>query len=530
MKKRILLIISCIFLALSCQDKNIVIPQPQEQAEYSPYSISKDKALLYLNEYLEQTGDIGTKSGVKRAVSFVTPIRYKKVSTRSETQDSVECDNLLYIANFDNGQGYAILAADNRISEKVIAVTDDGSLSEETVYAAINRTRSNNGPETERLSIDGYPHSGPCFFTDSLFGNEVFLNPNTANYYVIEEQDTLVGNYRFDDIGEEYENGDPVPGNNLYDEDPDSFASTLCVEYALDEISSGGGGLPSDQDPKTWETPVFDRPGKDGTLPPPTREEVTYSSWTITSNVSPKLYKYSDWGQYYPFNKFYPKRRKYIVLGRQRKVPAGCFPLAVAKTMAYFRFPQQYSHNGFPIDWSLLNYDYFVDGTSETVAHLLRGLASGMDSWYFYQGTFTFPSKAVSFLRNVGFINVHDHKYRYEMLKEMLDNDCPVIISSVPHNDVTISHAWNIDGYKTMERTVYYKKYKGDVLIDSHTTVDTRKMLHCDFGWYGRQNGYYVEGVFKLDHIHCEKDDPYHKPMTRNYNKHLKIITYNKPL
>ena len=46
-------------------------------------------------------------------------------------------------------------------------------------------------------------------------------------------------------------------------------------------------------------------------------------------------------------------------------------------------------------------------------------------------------------------------------------------------------------------------------------------MVHCDFGWGGKCNGFYVNGVFApFDSITGERKE--------QYNRHLRIVTYKQ--
>lgn len=94
--------------------------------------------------------------------------------------------------------------------------------------------------------------------------------------------------------------------------------------------------------------------------------------------------------------------------------------------------------------------------------------------------------------------------------------------------NVIKSHSWNIDGYKIKERTVKTDVYSGMWLKETKTRKETCKMVHCDFGWQGRCNGYYVSGVFKLNDPNIEHDSGDYDG-SNHYNKFLNIITYDKP-
>ena len=55
-------------------------------------------------------------------------------------------------------------------------------------------------------------------------------------------------------------------------------------------------------------------------------------------------------------------------------------------------------------------------------------------------------------------------------------------------------------------------------------------MVHCDFGWYGKSNGYYVTGVFDIQDKNVELDDGVERrDEERNYKTGVHIITYSSP-
>lgn len=51
-------------------------------------------------------------------------------------------------------------------------------------------------------------------------------------------------------------------------------------------------------------------------------------------------------------------------------------------------------------------------------------------------------------------------------------------------------------------------------------------MVHCDFGWSGKCNGYYVSGIFKIDDPNVERDPDVVFNKDTNYYKLIKVITY----
>ena len=93
-----------------------------------------------------------TRSGGVRRVKSVTTVSPEVLNpggTRSEATADVE--ELLYIVNFENEAGYAILGADDRL-EPVYAVVDEGSHDGYYYVGAFNTAKS---PVTLGVSSTG---------------------------------------------------------------------------------------------------------------------------------------------------------------------------------------------------------------------------------------------------------------------------------------------------------------------------------------------------------------------------------------
>lgn len=506
----------------SCQDDITVTNDEQSTSHISenPYSISEESALAYLADFLADS-EPDSRSGKKISVKSIQPIKYNRVASRTQ-QDDTDCENLLYVANFEDNQGYAILAADERIGDKILVVADTGNMSDAIFYSALELNNSNRCVYTE------YPLTGPGFFID-LDDDELFINPNTVILFNDTIMDTLVGNFFLDDIGAENNNGDPYTPTNDSINSIDLLTGSLCVTYAVDKVLySEENDLQHSIDQK--DGVIFD---DDGILPPDaSSSEIIVDKyttpWVITDSIRPTLHEFTYWTQHSPFNDLYPKKRKYILFGHRRKAPAGCFPLAMAKLLTYFETPNIFNYNGYTIDWKALRNSYSTPVGKKSAAHLLKGISDKCDSWHFYQGTFTFPSKAASCMRFLGLNNAHTYRYSWERAKEMLDKGCPFIIYSVPGVRIDKSHAWNIDGYKIKERIVTYKKYVDGLFKSERTKTETIKMVHCDFGWGRKGNGYYVSGIFNQKNSDYELD-PGQINGDTNYNNYLHIIMYDKP-
>ena len=507
MKKLFFALVAMAIVAVSCQKEfteSASDVTPRTEVE-SAYAISEEKALANLESFLN---DGTTRSEDKRVVSSITPIKYYE--TRSTGED-INCENLLYIANFENEQGYAILAADSRIDAPVIAITDSGSLPEDAIYSTMTTSS-----DEYRVIFNDFPLTGPGFFTTPETGTEIFMNPNTVNLYDSTEMDTLVGNF---DTSTRIMDGQPIQSNNNTST-PESITISLCVTYAANQVRSGFGG-PTIPLPETPSDDVID----DGI---PVHDEVTYTDWQVTSHVSPMLSDYTHWHQGSPFNDLYPYRLKYLIFGKYRHAPAGCFPLAIAKIITHFEYPSLYISNGYSVDWDKLKASSWTTEGRNSAAALLKGISSGCNCLYFYDGTFCFPKYAANYMRSIGYQNATITDYNFTDVKDMLDRGKPTIMCSIPNINLLQSHSWNLDGYKIKQRNKITKSYKGETLIRTYTSTEESKMVHCDFGWEnGICNGYYVSGVFILGDESVERDPGTSHNYATHYNNYLKLLTYN---
>lgn len=174
------------------------------------------------------------------------------------------------------------------------------------------------------------------------------------------------------------------------------------------------------------------------------------------------------------------------------------------------------------IQWKDLDSD-----RQRAMYSLLYDISQKCGSWYFYEGTFTFPWKVQSFLRSMTcFSSVHSSGYSFEKVTESIDKNLPLIIYGMPSWRIDKSHAWNIDGYKIKSRVINKKVFTLSRLVSDTYRTETVSMVHCDFGWGGKANGYYVSGIFKTKDINADMDSGSSNSQNYNFNCEIHLITY----
>lgn len=129
-------------LFYSCSDES-AIPELQEEIAAvnadNVYQIPIDHAIAELHNFLESFDDCSNPTVRTRTADRMTSlkkinmnsiitIKRNKVETRTLSSD-MEAADLLYVVNFDDNKGYAVLSADKRIPAVVLAMVDTGSAS-----------------------------------------------------------------------------------------------------------------------------------------------------------------------------------------------------------------------------------------------------------------------------------------------------------------------------------------------------------------------------------------------------------------
>lgn len=295
MRLLVLLFILCATVCfITCCNKMAINNQPDAEvsATHFDHSITIDQAISALDAFLESETIETKTSNNKRRIKSITTIKAQNILSRnSSSNNSLFVNtNLMYLVNFDDNRGFAFLAADDRISDRIIAITDQGHLSEDCLNCIIQ-----NRPRT-RLS--DYVST-----IDSLD----LLNEEYDDWYV---GDCEVN-------GE----GEPRCGNDI------SFVVNLCADYAENEILSP-------------RPPIFDI-GDDELYEIVVSSVHSYS----TPVVNPMLSSMVAWKQSVsPYNdQIYSIWQKQYV---------GCVSLALGKILTYHEYPSPYYINDMLINWS----------------------------------------------------------------------------------------------------------------------------------------------------------------------------------
>lgn len=430
------------------------------QANRSPHVVPVDRALMELDGLLEQIDGGGTRAGGERAVAtvetlsgaaFVQTTTRAGFSTRAEadTPDFADAAELLYVVNFKDDAGYAILGADDRMAS-VYAITDQGSLTREE----FSRVASMSPLEAEMAEQNGE-----------------FVYPTRV------------------------------------------VARAVAADF---QAADTGGDFHGDL---SWQTPDGGTTTRPVDNDPVVGFGVEESKGSFLSPQIPvKL------GQDAPYNIECPIR------GGTHAV-AGCGAIALAQMALANTEHHEYHRSGIdgiPLDWNLIkksihssnepiapqtegkqNKMYIPGVTGEKkepvypnytieLAKMIHALGrkAGMDYGESESGCSMHGIQMA--LEYTGYEGRHRYPYQYKYVRMMLrDRGLTTIVGSTNH-----VHWFNLDGW--LERTLHYTYIHESGKIE--TRNDEQELIHCNFGWYGKYNGYYRYADFYFAHGPVEFD------------------------
>lgn len=391
---------------LSCTEEAIVSEVPKTDSEHvdlseNDYKVSIEEAEEYLTGFLKHLDDpltYGSNGG--RKIKNVEAIRSnRQIQTYASENDlHVDLDTLMYAINFENGQGFALMAADRRTTP-IYAIIDEGEYNYD----------------------------------------EAIKNPGFAMFM----QNAIVK--ELEDI-KNYEN----------------MNKTSLTTYS----NVGNTGRIDD--------------------------------WKISQKYGP--YISVQWGQGSPYDKYCPG-------------VTGCGITATAQILSYLKPNLTISYNNsYPIklNWPLLtkkrqllvNEEGDEAIAVEQVAILMRYLGLTLDAHYWSGGTWIKPNKGVDFLKRLGYQTTSLSKYNFNTIKKTIEDKGVVYIVGFSDKvrilfwkitDITKGHIWVIDGYVTGKPCYYNRSDPPRYYYGSTTTL-----IHCNWGWKGKYNGYFEDDVFLI--------------------------------
>lgn len=206
-----------------------------------------------------------------------------------------------------------------------------------------------------------------------------------------------------------------------------------------------------------------------------------------------------SWSQNPPFDKY--------VIQEHPGCPAGCVAVATGLAMVYAKNSLKY--HGVEYDFKSLRYAlrdtdksgarfpgeedeepavyYTYEEAIDTVAKLLYLIGKDLDLIYTEEGTYGVSSYVIPFLKEL----------EYTVSPDFLTYDDEAVANNLYQGDIIYmsgldlngkgGHAWILDGVGFCWKNPVNKTGFMNVVV------------HCDWGWGGRSNGFYSGDVFETD-------------------------------
>ena len=235
----------------------------------------------------------------------------------------------------------------------------------------------------------------------------------------------------------------------------------------------------------------------------------TYVSGTITKQVYPRLSV--KWNQDYPYNKYCPSVAG-IKTGNGKGY-TGCTIVAVAQILSYFRplNHDMWIYNNFTPGFTILHWDKIIadskvhnnkktfgtltdvypefEQSTNEVARLMRSLGQSLKADYKSSGTAAYLDDAAKLISKALLLSAtspcnYDGGKIVRAIEEgklvMVTAYATKVTKFLSSNSYSDGHTWVIDGY-------IESKINGKL---------APPFVHCNFGWGGTCDGYYVDGSF----------------------------------
>ena len=210
------------------------------------------------------------------------------------------------------------------------------------------------------------------------------------------------------------------------------------------------------------------------------------------------------WTDGVPFNNYCK------VSGTKKRAKAGCAAIATGQIFAYYKYPAKY--NGHDYLWNEILSGEKQPTTEKgktAVAYLISDIGRLDKTRYGVSSSATNVTNVKNALNTMGYNYTYEQNPLSFVIYVNVLRSHPVLISATEKSKKT-GHMWVIDGYAD---GVYYIEYYNYNTGESARKEKTLPLVHCNWGWGGQGNGYYLFNVFDMQY-----SDPHKTRATYNSN------------
>lgn len=277
----------------------------------------------------------------------------------------------------------------------------------------------------------------------------------------------------------------------------------------------------------------------------------SYGSWSTAEQVGPFIE--AMWGQESPYNDLVNE------FCDGKRVKLGCGPTAVSQIFTYYQFPPAYGYDIY--DWTkITNAINTVKAGARPLAieefeisqlcHVVgQSIGAEWDDCSKGTSTTTYDKNIDDGIDELGYTVSGPVDYSNgTVLDEIKTNQRPVLIGGnairerkgvwpIRWWDHSEGHYFIIDGYRKRKRqeikTIELKDCEGNIISTStYYNYQYKDYVHCNLGWSGSDNAWYVPGVFDTNNLvdsSLSGGRVKYEGTSWNYQFNLRIWTNIKP-
>lgn len=204
--------------------------------------------------------------------------------------------------------------------------------------------------------------------------------------------------------------------------------------------------------------------------------------WRTTAFYPPLLT--TNWGQRDPFNRL-------CYTSEGESALAGCVAISIGQIFAYYQEPASY--NGHTYNWSqiLTGARPQTEEGKTSVSELIHDIGQIVNMNYGVDESSANIDSINSCLNLFNFNFTYSYDFDFETFETDLQDLHPCIMNGAGYSSLfgAGGHSWVIDGAIVQERDQF-------LLDPPYTTVQKREFIHCNWGWNGTYNGYFIPSAF----------------------------------
>ena len=221
-----------------------------------------------------------------------------------------------------------------------------------------------------------------------------------------------------------------------------------------------------------------------------------------------------NWGQGEPYHLMMP------MISANKHAYAGCGAVAVAQILYHYGYPA--SIDGYALDWNKISKHRSIYSCDTTVYPAIARLFERLNSQNYLQatvrgssGTFTNTNRITPTFQSLGYSCVVEADYSaVSLLKAIMTDGRPVMVFGMSHRtpkyilgkvsgyDYSDGHYWVCDRVMTYKQKI--ETYNWSILL--RTDYEYLYYVHCNWGWDGSHNGYFLPNEFDAAHEPAKPD------------------------